>query len=101
MPDSPAAEGENSPQPTPTPPTSEESNRGELSSDNAASSPTNNNEQNQSEETTNGSMIDITSGMTADEATKLLQSIRDRQMARRAYLKQKARLRAFPVEKDW
>ena len=76
---------------------SEANNQGELTSQNQSAS-----DQVDAETSKNsGKMINASSGMTADEARKLLQSIRDRQMARRALLKQRAKQRATRVEKDW
>ncbi|MDC0278854.1 hypothetical protein OAL43_01470 [bacterium] len=65
---------------------------GELSSDNAPTSDTESNENN----------AEMQPGvMSADEARKLLQSIRDRQMVRRLRLQQKNRAQVVPVQKDW
>ncbi len=65
---------------------------GELSSDNAPTSETESNENN----------AEMQPGvMSADEARKLLQSIRDRQMVRRLRLQQKNRAQVVPVQKDW
>lgn len=43
----------------------------------------------------------IESGMTQEEAMKLLQSVRDRDMLRRLRLQQRQRSRQIPVDKDW
>ena len=39
--------------------------------------------------------------MTRQEALKLLQSVRDRDMIRRFQQRQRQRQRRVPVEKDW
>ena len=73
------------------PPESATTNQGELTSEN---------EQPEQGNTERGVSV-RPDEMSADEARKLLQTIRDRQMARRALLQQRARTRKVPVEKDW
>ncbi|MCH1495691.1 MAG: hypothetical protein L7U72_10685, partial [Rubripirellula sp.] len=74
-------------------PRSDEANQGNLTSDNLPATP--------NDPVAIREVPDEPIGMTSDEARKLLQSIRDRQMSRRTQLKLKSRMRSIPVEKDW
>lgn len=74
-------------------PQSDETNQGNLTSENLPATSNN--------PAVTRELADEPIGMTADEARKLLQSIRDRQMSRRTQLKLKSRMRSIPVEKDW